>query len=150
MASRDPIPPLDLILAFAPAALLLLLALGGWVLPPAPARQAVLGGWLVGTGTLLFLAGVTRGLSFFTPGGPRAVQVGVMGWLFALGFGALLLPLRIAFVLLILGYATVAAFDPPAARAGLAPAYFARLRPGQAAIMGLALAMLLARVLFPG
>ncbi len=154
---REPIPPLSLLLGYGPALLVVLLGVAGWILPARlgdpllprafPQAMAVTAGWLFATAILLFLAGVTRGLSFFAPGGPRPAQFAMMLWLFLLGFGALASPLWIGFALLILGYGSVAVFDPQAARAGLAPDHFARLRPGQMALFGLGLALLLVRTL---
>ena len=143
---REPIPPLSLLFAYGPALLILALGTGGWLLPPAWQPFAVAGGWLWSTAILLFLAGVTRGLSFFTAGGPRPAQVGFMLWLFIAGFGAMLVPLRIGLVLLAAGYASIAFYDPRAARAGRAPTYFARLRPPQMAIAVAALLLLIGRV----
>lgn len=144
MSTREPVPPLSLLFAGGPVLLILALGIAGWVLPPAPARFAVAAGWLWGTAILLFLAGVTRGLSFFSPGGPHRAQIVMMLWIFLLGFGALATPTWIGFALLILGYGSIAAYDPAAARAGLAPGYFARLRVPQmgVAIAGLVLMML--------
>lgn len=161
---REPIPPLSQLLGYGPAAIVLLLGLGGWLLPQTlgdPAAAAVTGhlpvypqafavttGWLFATAILLFLAGVTRGLSFFSPRGPHWSQLVMMLWLFLLGFGALITPLWVGFALLILGYGSIAAFDPQAARAGLAPGYFARLRPSQMVIFIGGLALLLVRTLY--
>ena len=147
MPNRAPIPPLSLLFAYGPALLIVALGLGGWLLPAAWQPAAVAGGWLWSAAILLFLAGVTRGLSFFSPGGPHASQVAAMLVLFLLGFGALMSPLRIGFPLLVIGYAGVAAFDRPAARVGLAPGYFARLRWPQMAVAIVGLLLLLARVL---
>lgn len=84
---------------------------------------------------LVFLAGVRRGVSFATTGGPTLPQLAMMLWLFLLGLAVLLLPPRLpALVLLLLGYATLAVLDPLAARRGEAPLFFARLRPMQMAI----------------
>ena len=72
----------------------------------------------------------------------------VMFALYVLGVvGAFAVALRFAFALLISGYATVALFDRAAARSGMAPAHFARLRPPQMLVAIAGLALLLARVL---
>lgn len=147
VSSRKPIPPLSLVFGYGPACLILLIGVGGWVLPPIEARLAVAAGWLFSTAILLFLAGVTRGLSFFSPGGPRPAQIAMMLWLFLLGFGALSSPLWIGFSLLILGYGTIAVYDPQAAKVGLAPEHFARLRPVQMGIIILGLVLLTGRSL---
>ena len=147
MSTRDPIPPLSLIFAYGPAFLILVLGIGGWLLPLPFQGMAVAAGYLWGTAILLFLAGVTRGLSFFTAGGPRPSQVAMFLFLFLLGFGALIAPMWIGLALLLPGYAGIALFDPPAARAGLAPGYFARLRPPQMAIIVAGLLLLLVRAI---
>ena len=144
---REPIPPLSLLFGFGPVLLIAAAALGAWALPAEWQVAAVGVGWLWATAILLFLAGVTRGLSFFPPGGAHKGQIVQMLWLFALGFGALATPPWIGLALLVLGYGSVAAFDPPAARAGLAPAHFARLRPPQMAIALVGLLLLLLRAL---
>ena len=141
------IPALDLVLGYGPALAILAAGAGAWLLPAIAQPAAVFFGWLWASAILLFLAGVTRGLSFFTPGGPRRAQVVQSVWLFVLASGALATPGWIGFVPLILGYASVGLFDPPAARSGLAPAHFARLRPPQMAIAVVGLALLLLRAL---
>lgn len=145
--ARDepPIPLLSVVLGFGPAALLPLLALAAWIVP-ALAGPAILAGQLWAAAILLFLAGVRRGLSFFTEGGPRPGQVATSIWLFVLGLAGLAAPLGPAFLLLILGYLSVALLDPPAARAGEAPAHFVRLRPPQMAVAIVGLAGLSARL----
>ncbi len=134
------IPLLSLLLGFGPVSLLPVLALAAFALPPARAWIAIVVGQMWGAAILLFLAGVTRGLSFFTAGGPRPIQLAAMGWLFLLGLAGLAAPPLYALAALILGYGSVALLDPPAARRGEAPAHFARLRPPQmlVAIAGLA------------
>jgi len=120
-------PPLSLVLAFGPAGLILLLGLAGW----AGYGWAVELGRLWAAAILIFLAGVVRGLSFFTEGGPRASQLVVMMARFGCGIAALAVPLRWAFPLLFLGYLTSLLYDPHAARNGEAPRYFAQLRVPQ-------------------
>ena len=150
MNDRESIPLTSMVLGFGPMILLLLFAAGAWLLPPDRQPVAVTAGWLFGAAILIFLGGITRGLSFMAPGGARPAQLAQMLWLTVLGFGALLAPFGIAFVLLPLGYASVGLFDPPAARAGLAPAHFRQLRPPQMTIGVVALFVLLARVLLRG
>lgn len=130
----DRTPPLSALLAFGPAALIVALGLLGWAGWP----WAVAAGRLWAAAILLFLAGVTRGLSFFTEGGPRPAQLGIMLARFTCGFLALALPMLpvgvapfLSWLLLFAGYLTVLLFDPPAARQGMAPRYFARLRGPQ-------------------
>ncbi|SFS01612.1 DUF3429 domain-containing protein [Sphingomonas jatrophae] len=146
-AARDPrIPPLSVALGFGPAAILPLLALAAFLLPPRTAWIAVALAQLWGGSILLFLAGVRRGLSFFTEGGPRPVQVATSVWLFVLGLAGLALPAPFAFLAQILGYGTVGLTDPRAAKRGEVPAHFARLRPPQMAIAVLGLVALTVRV----
>lgn len=112
--------------------------------PALAARLTVLWGCAI----LFFLAGVRRGLSFRTPGGPTVAQLATMLWLFLLGAGALvieaLLPLwsRTAVTLLITGYVSLLVLDPIAARRGEVPPFFARLRPVQMLIPVLCLGVL--------
>ncbi len=95
---------------------------------------------------LCFLAGVRRGLSFRQPGGSTLGQVGSTVWLFMLGAAGLVSPRRDAgLVLLLSGYASLAALDPKAARRGEAPRYFARLRPVQMLAPILSLLVLLVK-----
>jgi len=131
----DHTPPLSLLLGYGPVALILVLALlasvgFAWAVPLARLWAAAI---------LIFIAGVARGLSFFTEGGPRASQIGVTMWRFGCGLAALVLPERWAFVVLALGYASALVFDPHFARHGEAPRFFAHLRPPQmmVAIAGL-------------
>jgi len=141
MAGAIRVPLLSLILGYGPMAAFPLLALAAWLAPPPwPAIATAAGqGW--GAALLVFLAGVRRGLSFFTAGGPRPAQIATMLWLFLLGCASLLVTPQVAYPLLAIGYGSIALLDPPAARRGEAPAYFARLRPPQ---MGLALTGLVA------
>ena len=92
---------------------------------------------------LLFLAGVRRGLSFRTEGGPRLSQIAMTLWLFGAGLLSLLLPPHPSLALQLAAYASLLALDPLAARAGEAPLYFLRLRPPQMAIPAASLALLL-------
>lgn len=135
------VPPLDLVLGYGPALLLPLLALFAFLLPVERARLPVALGQLWGAAILVFLAGVRRGLSFFTEGGPRPIQIATMMWLFLLGLAGLAFAPPLAFPALVIGYGSVALLDPPAARRDEVPAHFARLRPPQ---MGIALVGLIA------
>lgn len=136
-------PPLSLLLGYGPAALLPVLGVLAWMGQP----WALEAGRLWGAAILLFLAGVVRGLSFFTESGPRWPQLAAMMARFVPGLLALALWLPAALALLIAGYAGVWLFDPWAARHGEAPRYFARLRPPQMMVALAGLAILLARAL---
>lgn len=139
-----PIPPLSLLLAFGPALVQLLLGVAAWLLPTDYRLYALGLGQLWGVAILFFLAGVRRGLSFFTEGGPRPIQIVTMGWLFLLALAGSVLPATLAFVALIVGYLSIALLDPPAARRGETPAYFATLRPPQMVVFLIGLALLAA------
>ena len=103
--ARDPrIPLLSILFGFGPALLLPLLAAAAWALP-AYAFWAVGLAQLWGSAILIFLAGVRRGLSFFTGGGERPVQIATMIWLFLLGLAGLALPPQLAFAAQLVGYA---------------------------------------------
>ena len=130
-------PPLELLLGYGPA--LVILAAGALALAGVPFALTL--GCLWAAAILIFLAGMVRGLSFFTEGGPRMTQVGVMMARFVCGLAALLLPPILATPVLAIGYLTSLIYDPIAARNGAAPRYFAQLRPPQMAIalMGLVL-----------
>ena len=94
---------------------------------------------------LCFLAGVRRGLSFRQDGGPLLTQLATMLGLFTLGFVALVIPwTRMALILEIVGFATMAIYDPVAARKEEAPAYFQRLRPIQMILPTVSLGLILA------
>jgi hypothetical protein len=143
---RFNIPLPSLILGFGPVLLLALLSLAAWGLPYPWWPVAIASGWVWGAAILLFLAGVARGLGFFSPGGATPPQIGYSLWLFALALAALAAGPQFAFPLLAIGYATVGLMDPRLAHNGRAPAHFARLRPPQMAIAVLALGALAARV----
>ncbi len=81
---------------------------------------------------LCFLSGVRRGLSFRQEGGPLLSQLATMLWLFVLGVASLLSPWAApSLILQMLGYGTMAVYDPIAARKGEVPRYFQTLRPVQ-------------------
>lgn len=129
-AASPRIPALSLVFGYGPVLVLPLAALAAW----AGAPLALLIGQLWGAAILVFLAGVARGLSFFTPGGTHISQMLTMILRFTLGFVALIAGPLTGFALLILGYASIALTDPWLARWGGAPEHFARLRPPQMAV----------------
>lgn len=131
-------PPLSLLLGYGPA--LVILVAGALALAQVP--YALTFGCIWAAAILIFLAGVVRGLSFFTDGGPRLTQVAVMMARFLCGLVALVLPPILATPLLAAGYLTSLLYDPAAARSGAAPRYFARLRPPQMAIALVGLVLL--------
>ena len=128
-ASRR-IPLLSLVFGYGPVLVLPLAALAAWAGMP----LALLIGQIWGAAILIFLAGVARGLSFFTPGGTHVSQMATMILRFSLGLLALIAGPSTGFGLLILGYASIALTDPWLASWGGAPGHFARLRPPQMAV----------------
>ena len=120
-------PPLSLLLGYGPVALILLLAILAWAGLSWAAPLARL--WAAAI--LIFIAGVARGLSFFTEGGPRVSQLAMMLLRFTCGLVALAVPLGWAFALLTIGYLSALIYDPLTARDGAAPRFFAQLRPPQ-------------------
>lgn len=147
--NRDPstdIPRTPAILAMGPVLLLPLLGLVALFLPTRTAGIPIMMGQIWGAALLIFLAGVRRGLSFFTEGGPRPRQIATAIGLFVLGLAGLLLPLQAALVVLIVGFAAIGVLDPRAAPRGEVPAWFARLRPPQMAVALAGLLLFLVRI----
>ncbi|GJD45759.1 hypothetical protein AFCDBAGC_3636 [Methylobacterium cerastii] len=141
-------PWLSVVLGFGPMLPLVAGAAAAWWMRGQPLDYLVaLVTILYGAAILLFLAGVRRGVSFRTEGGPTVVQIATMFGLFALGLSALVTVVMgkaiPALALLIVGYAAIAVLDPIAARTGEAPLFFARLRPLQMPIAVVSLAALL-------
>ncbi len=130
-------PLLSQVLGYGPAALIL--AAGALAVADVPWSLAFGQAWAAVI--LIFLAGVARGLSFFTEGGPRPAQIAMTMARSGCGVIALLLPPVLALPVLAAGYLSVLLYDPVAARTGAAPRYFARLRPPQMiiALVGLIL-----------
>ncbi len=152
------VPLLSRLFGFGAMVPLVLGALLAWFAGGILAALAVNLSILWGAAILLFLAGVRRGVSFRTPGGPTVGQLGAMLFLFLTGLAALLAvsvpvtpvavgPHVLAFALLLLGYGGILVIDPIAASRGEAPLFFRRLRPVQMGIAVAALAALLARFL---
>lgn len=136
------VPLLSLLLGYGPVALILLLALlawAGWAWAAPLAR-------LWAAAILIFIAGVARGLSFFTQGGPHLSQIIVMLWRFACGLAALAVAELWAFPILAAGYLSALVHDPHAARHGEAPRFFASLRPPQMIVALTGLVILAAMV----
>ena len=146
IAEPREVPGLSLFFGYGAMVPFVLLALAAWLLGGDVAALAVRLAILWGGAILVFLAGVRRGLSFRTEGGPTAVQIATMLWLFGLGLLALAVPSTgVALVLLLAGYLSLAALDPWAARRGEAPPFFVRLRPLQMLLPILGLVALLLR-----
>lgn len=139
-------PPADMVLAYAAMAPI---AVGAGIVVlawPAPLVLRLLVLW---AGSILcFLGGVRRGTSFYTPGGASLGEQATMLWIFGTGFVAMVLPAAwAALLLLVAGYASVAVLDRRAARQGVAPRFFAGLRPPQMLVAVVCLAVALVRVL---
>jgi len=137
-------PLLSLVLGYGPALLQLLIGVGIWLLPLPSGLLLIAVGQIWAASILLFLAGVRRGLSFFTEGGPRPAQIATMMWLFLAGLAGLLLPPALALLAAAIGYLSIAILDPLAAKRGEVPAHFATLRPPQMAIFVIGIASLFA------
>ncbi|MDP4023611.1 DUF3429 domain-containing protein [Methylobacterium sp. NEAU 140] len=142
------IPWLDIVFGFGPMVPIAVGAAAAWWLQGQPLDYLVaLFTLLYAASILLFLAGVHRGVSFRTEGGPSLSQIVTMLVLYGLGLAALLCAVMgkavVAVALLILGYAAVMVIDPIAARAGEVPLAHARLRPIQMPIALVSLAVLL-------
>lgn len=97
-----------------------------------------------GAALLLFFAGVRRGLSFRTPGGPSTPQIATMMALFFGGVAVLLMPVIPSLLVLAASFAALGVLDPLAAQREDAPAFFARLRPVQMTIPVISLVGLVA------
>ncbi len=142
------IPWLDLVFGFGPMLPIALGAGSAWWLNGRPLDYLVgLFTLLYAASILLFLAGVHRGVSFRTEGGPQLSQLATMLTLYGLGLASLLCAVVgkavPALAMLILGFCAVAVLDPIAARAGEVPLAHARLRPLQMPIAIVSLAVLL-------
>ncbi|GJD49931.1 hypothetical protein OPKNFCMD_2667 [Methylobacterium crusticola] len=142
------VPWLSVVFGFGPMLPLLAGAAAAWALPGEPRGLVLTLTLLWACGILMFLAGVRRGLSFRTRGGPTLVQMATMLGLYGTGFCALVAveagrPLA-GTVLLLVGYGALVCLDPLAAESGEAPRHFARLRPAQIPLALLSLAALLA------
>jgi hypothetical protein len=151
LTEHKSIPWLGIVFGFLPMAPFVAGAVGAW-LTHGLARAALLHLTIVwAAAILLFLGGVRRGLSFRTPGGPRAIQIVTMLGLFGLGLVALLTE-RAGLVVPalgadLIGFIALTVLDPLAAARQEAPLYFARLRPLQMPIAVASLLALLALVL---
>lgn len=150
VTAREPraIPWLSVVLGFGPMLPLVAGAGLAWWMKGQPLDYlVVLLTILYGSSILLFLAGVRRGVSFRTEGGPTFTQIATMLGLYGLGLTALIASVMgkavLALGLLILGFSAIAVLDPIAARNGEAPLFFARLRPLQMPIAVASLAALL-------
>ena len=150
VSEHPQVPWLSIVLGYGPMLPFVAGAAAVW-LSTGPIRLEIITTTVLWAGSILaFLAGVRRGLSFRTQGGPTVAQIATMFVLFVLALGALATLvhgwLLSSLILLLVGFATLLALDPVAAARGEAPEFFARLRPPQIAIAVASLAALLANV----
>ena len=150
LTERPDVPWLSIVLGYGPmlpfafGALVAWLSAGFW-------RMQVVDLTIIWAAAILaFLAGVRRGLSFRTEGGPALAQIATMFGLFVLALTALVAghagaPV-VAAAALVIGFLALQILDPIAARSGQAPLFFARLRPPQLMIAVVSLVALLINV----
>lgn len=129
---NSPIPVPSLILGYLPIIPLVLAGILVWFAGPALFALTVDAAVLWASILLFFLAGVRRGLSFFTDGGPQPAQILTMFWLFFLGLVVLVSPYSpIAVGAAAVGFASLGVCDARAAGHGQVPGFFRDLRPPQ-------------------
>jgi hypothetical protein len=135
VVEHDEVPALSIVLGFGPMLPFVIGAVATWCLSGFWRGEAVLLTVLWAAAILAFLAGVRRGLSFRTEGGPAVAQIVTMAGLFTLALGALVAIVHalalVAVSLVLVGFLLITILDPIAARQGQAPLFFARLRPPQ-------------------
>jgi hypothetical protein len=143
---RDPehTPWLGRLLGYGAMLPLVVAAAGVWFLEPEPGALVLHLAVVWGASLLAFFAGVRRGVSFRTEGGPTRAQLAGMIWLFTLAVAALVIPASVpALVVIFAGFASLITLDAKAARTGEAPRYFRRLRPPQMTVALVAVVVLL-------
>ena len=150
ISERPEVPWLSVVFGYGPMLPLVLGALEAWRSAGPLRGEAILLTVIWAASILAFLAGVRRGLSFRTEGGPASAQLVTMFGLFVLALAALVAIVHglavYAVALVLIGFVAVMVLDPVAARRGQAPLFFARLRPPQIAIAVLSLLALLANI----
>jgi hypothetical protein len=145
------IPPLSLFFGYGAMMPLAVAAVVVWLVPLQWAWPIAQAGVIWAGAVLAFLAGVRRGLSFHTAGGPTRTQLRTMLWLFGLAvFGLLSSWPVISILLLLIGYGSIAVLDPIAASQDEVPSFFARLRPPQMLLPVISLLLLAAFALLYG
>lgn len=148
VTERPQVPWLSVVLGYGPMLPLGAAAVASWILVGDVRNGAIQSGAIYAASILAFLAGVRRGVSFRTEGGPQVSQLVTMAGLWLASFLALLCinigMQEVAIGVLMVGYAAIAILDPIAARAGQAPLFFARLRRPQMLIAIASLVALLA------
>ena len=147
VVERPEVPWLSVVFGYGPMVPFVVGALATWRLSGLWRGEAVLLTIVWAATILAFLAGVRRGLSFRTEGGPALAQIATMFGLFGLALAALVAVVHafalISVGLLLVGFLGTLLLDPVAARHGQAPLFFARLRPPQMLIAVVSLAALL-------
>ena len=150
VSERPEVPWLSIVLGYGPMLPFVVGAGTSWAVRGFWHGEVVLVTMIWANAILAFLAGVRRGLSFRTEGGPAVAQIATMFCLFVLALASLLALThgftRVAVGCTLLGFAAIMVLDPIAARDGQAPLFFARLRPPQIAIAVVSLVVLLASV----
>ena len=153
VSERPEVPWLSVVLGYGPMLPFVVGAAASWMSRGVWHGEVVLLTMIWADAILAFLAGVRRGLSFRTEGGPAPAQIATMFGLFVLALLSFLALVhgftRSAIACTLLGFAAMMVLDPIAARRGQAPLFFARLRPPQIAIAVASLAILLANVCLP-
>ncbi len=154
VSERPEVPWLSILLGYGPMLPLVAGAAASWLVRGSWHGEIVLVTMIWADCILAFLAGVRRGLSFRTEGGPAPAQIATMFCLFVLALASLLALVhgfaRSAVGCALVGFAAIMVLDPIAARRGQAPLFFARLRPPQIVIAVASLAALLASVWLSG
>lgn len=134
----------SLVFGYLPVAPLALAAIMVWFAGPTLFAVLIEGAVLWSAILFFFLAGVRRGLSFFTEGGPQPAQLLTMFWLFAIGLIVLVSPYAtFAVAMAAAGFASLVVFDPRAARRGEVPEFFRTVRPPQMGLAALAMISIL-------
>ena len=154
ITERPEVPWLSIVLGYGPMLPFALGAAAVWVFTGAVRMEAIVLTTIWASAILAFLAGVRRGLSFRTEGGPAIAQIATMFCLFVLALVALIAGehgfLATSIACLTVGFAAMLLLDPIAAARGQAPLFFARLRPPQLAIAVVSLAALFGNVVWLG
>ena len=154
ITERPEVPWLSIVLGYGPMLPIVLGAAVVWVFTGALRTEAIGLTMIWASAILAFLAGVRRGLSFRTEGGPAVAQIATMFCLFVLALGALLAGehglFALSAALLTIGFLAMLLLDPIAAAQGQAPTFFARLRPPQLAIAVVSLAALFGNIVWVG
>ncbi len=148
-STPPPIPLDSLIFGYGPMLPFVAAALGVWLSPAL--REAAIGLTIIWGGLILsFVGGVRRGFDFGDTAASTRTEIGTMTLHVSIAGLALISGWQgrpaWAIGLLAAGFALVALLDSSAARAGNAPAHFARLRAPQIAIAVVSLLFVLAGV----